>query len=214
MSQIPAKSAGGQAHHVGKAPGGYMFPQGSATKYVLTDHLRSFTCKINGRPRPQYRNFATTTKTTTKVKMFSPSKVNQILFLNAFKEALNTAPSGLFRCNGNPCTISVKFFFPRPKSHFSIRPNGEDWPIKTNAAKFVTHAPDVDNCMKLVLDALQGTAYKNDSCVIHIKTTKLYDPTQVVYRDGVKYDGTTLIKVVEIDPAVITPDCNCICCTK
>lgn len=146
--------------------------------------------------------------------MFSPSKANQNSFHDAFKEALKHAPDNLFRRNGNPVAITMKFFFPRPKAHFSVQPNGEPWPIKSNAPKFYPHAPDLDNCVKLVLDALQGTAYQNDSCVIHIATTKMYDHTQVQYVGGTNYVGTTLIKVVEMDPDSLTPDCGCLLCNK
>ena len=78
----------------------------------------------------------------------------------------------------------------------------------------MTHAPDVDNCVKLVLDALQGVAFKNDCSVIQIISTKLYDHTQLVYKDGVDYDGTTLIKIVEIDPTIAVRDCSCLYCVK
>lgn len=192
----------------------YTFPPGSPIKYEFTDHLRSLTCKILGQPRPQYRNFATTTKTTAKVKLFSPSVGNQNSFKTAFNEALQKAPKGLFRCNGNPVSVTVKFFFPRPKVHFCVRPAAEECPLKSNAPKFVTKAPDVDNCVKLVLDALQGTAYKNDCCVVHVSMSKHYDHTQLVYKAGVDYVGTTLIKVVEIDPTFATQECKCFHCGK
>ncbi len=144
--------------HPGTAPGEYYFPPNSATKFEFNDHLRSFTCKIAGKPRPQYRNFATTNKAQGKVKMFSPSKTNQNSFREAFQEALMQAPAGIFRCNGNPCAITVKFYFPRPKHHFMVRPAGEPWPLKSNAPKFVTHAPDIDNCVKLVSNSLQQSS--------------------------------------------------------
>ena len=200
--------------HPSTAPGTYTFPPGSKTNHMFTDHLRSFTCKIAGQPRPQYRSFATTKGSNTAVRMFSPSKANQNSFKAAFKEALNQAPSGLFRCNNNPCAVTVKFFFPRPKHHYCVRPKGTDWPLKSNAPKFVATTPDIDNCVKLVLDALQGVAFKTDACVVHIACSKLYDHTQLVYRDGVQYVGTTLLKVVEIDPTVAVHGCSCIVCSK
>ena len=212
-SQQPPNVTGTAPRHAGTAPGQYSFPSVNQTKFEFTDHLRSFACKISGRPRPQYRNFATTKGSATKVKMFSPSKNNQNSFRSAFQQALQHAPEGLFRCNDNPCAITVKFYFPRPKKHFALRPQGQDWPLKANSPKLFTHAPDVDNCVKLVLDALQGTAFKNDSCVVQITASKLYDHTQLLYRDGVDYVGTTLIKVVEIDPNTAPRDCKCFHCS-
>jgi Holliday junction resolvase RusA-like endonuclease len=146
--------------------------------------------------------------------MFSPSKANQNSFRDAFQEALQQAPTGIFRCNGNPCSITVKFYFPCPKHHFIVGPAGKDWPLKANAPKFVTHAPDIDNCVKLVLDALQGTAFQNDSSVIHVTTTKMYDHTQQFYREETVHVGTTLIKVVEMDPNKPAQNCSCLCCAK
>ena len=68
--------------------------------------------------------------------------------------------------------------------------------------------------MKLVLDALQGTAFKNDCCVVQITATKLYDHTQTVYKEGTDYVGTTLVKVVEMDPSIAASDCKCLYCAK
>jgi Holliday junction resolvase RusA-like endonuclease len=221
MSSEPTKPVESQttrdcnnASNRGEAPGCYSYVSGSQIKYEFTNHLRSFACKISGRPRPQYRSYATTTKAKGRVKLYSPSAENQKSFRDAFKDALNYAPKQLFRCNGNPCSITVKFYFPRPKTHFLLGPASQEWLLKPTAPKFVTNAPDIDNCVKLVLDALQGIAYKNDSCIVNIATTKLYDHTQTTYKDGVNYDGTTLIKVVEIDPTVKNCDCKCFHCAK
>lgn len=67
-------------------------------------------------------------------------------------------------------TIGVRatFVFPRPKSHFLrgvIRDTAPYWHTKT---------PDVDNLVKLVLDALNGYAYGDDAQVVAISATKRY----------------------------------------
>lgn len=62
------------------------------------------------------------------------------------------------------------------------RPN--DWPssaryVVTIAAFLGTRRrPDVDNLAKLVLDAIQGVAFDNDSDVVRLVVTREHDPAE------------------------------------
>ena len=65
-----------------------------------------------------------------------------------------------------PLTVYAEFYFRRPKCHFK---KGE---LKKDAPKFVMKTPDVDNCVKFVLDALQPRVIANDKTVTKIVAEK------------------------------------------
>ena len=65
-----------------------------------------------------------------------------------------------------PLLVYVEFYFRRPKCHFK---KGE---LKKDAPEFVTKTPDVDNCVKFVLDALQPRVIANDKTVTKIVAEK------------------------------------------
>ena len=62
--------------------------------------------------------------------------------------------------------VMTRVYFRRPKVHFK---NGE---LRKDAPKFVTKTPDVDNCVKFVLDALQPRVIANDKTVTRIEAEK------------------------------------------
>jgi len=68
-----------------------------------------------------------------------------------------------------PVSLTVYFFFPIPRS----------WPrekrvLALNCELLPTVKPDLDNCTKLVSDALTGIVWKNDSQAIFIRVAKFY----------------------------------------
>ena len=65
-----------------------------------------------------------------------------------------------------PLTAFMEFYLRRPKAHFK---KGE---LRKDAPKFVTKTPDVDNCVKFVLDALQPRVVANDKVVTKIVAEK------------------------------------------
>ena len=65
-----------------------------------------------------------------------------------------------------PLMVYAEFYFRRPKCHFK---KGE---LKKDAPKFVIKTPDVDNCVKFVLDALQPRVIANDKTVTKIVAEK------------------------------------------
>ena len=65
-----------------------------------------------------------------------------------------------------PLIAFMEFYFRRPKIHFK---KGE---LRKDAPKFVTKTPDVDNCVKFVLDALQPRVVTNDKIVTKIVAEK------------------------------------------
>lgn len=74
-----------------------------------------------------------------------------------------------------PLRLKVTFAFERPKGHFgSGRNSGR---LKESKATLQpTGRPDASNLVKLVEDALNGNAYKDDSRIVEIEAKKIYDP--------------------------------------
>ena len=193
------------------AKANYSFDNTSAVQSHKTNHLTFFKCKINGVPRPQARAFPNAQH--GQVNIHSPSKANQKMFANAFKAALSKINQCLFSMSGNNViAIWVRFYFPRPKDHYYYNPSTHKWHLSASAPLFVKKTPDLDNCIKLVLDSLQGVCYKNDSTVALLETAKVFDHTQLFWHNGQDKLGTTLIKVTEIDDSTWIAGCNCLSC--
>ena len=68
--------------------------------------------------------------------------------------------------HGEPVEVVIDLVFGRPKSH--LRKNGlaKDAPV--------TPRPDLDNCAKAVLDALNGVAWEDDAQVQRLVVSKSY----------------------------------------
>ena len=193
-------------------PPNYSFDPCSAILSSITSHTRTFKCKIMGIPRPQYRNFATTKASATKVKLHNPSKPNQNSFQKAFTQALQKATQFGFNLEGKTVIITIRFFFPHPKKHYISNSLTKKLHLAANAPVYVTKIPDLDNCVKLVLDALQGVCYNNDSVVAQIDAAKIYDHTQLVWEEGQDQTGCTVLKITQIDQNEFEEGCCCLSC--
>ena len=208
MSQVPkpnkkATYSDKKAH--------YTFGEAGGTSWTASSHSKSFVCRIDGVPKPQARNFATTKGKNSKVHLWNPSKPLSDSFQKCFKEALQSAgATALFQKTGLPVKLSIKFYFPRPRSHYVY--SGSELVLAQNAPFFVTKTPDLDNLLKLVLDAIQDICYQNDCNVVHIDGAKLWNHCQRVYRSGQADEGYTIIKVLEILDQTYTRECPCLYC--
>ena len=191
----------------------YSFNPNSAVSHSISPHHRVFRCKIDGIPRPQNRTIATTRGKSHKVHHIDTSKHNKESFKDSFQKALEKAPPELFpRGSNNPFHITVRFFFPRPQKHYNYNWQTRQLTLKKDAPVYVTKVPDIDNCVKLFLDAIQGVCYENDYVVSHIDAAKLYDHTQLTWNSSQKKTGSTIIKVLQINEAVVLPGCSCLSC--
>ena len=119
-------------------------------------------------------------KHTKSGHTYDPSKGDKRLFL---AKAIKTAPK--FPLDG-PISMSCEFYVEHPKGHYrtgkyfkQLKPGADTWRSKR---------PDIDNYIKLVLDALNGVFYKDDSQICHIEAIKKYsqDPRTVVEIRGVE----------------------------
>ena len=117
---------------------------------------------------------------THKGFTYDPSKSDKDTFL---KKALKTAPKSPVY---GPISMSIEFYVGRPKAHF--RTGQHSHLLKSSAPIWNTSRADIDNYVKLVLDALNGVFYKDDSQICHLKTIKKYSnyPRTVVQLKGVE----------------------------
>ncbi len=108
-----------------------------------------------GRPRFNKKGWAYTDKKT------KDAEVN--IMVAATKRMKESLP---YEC---PLMLSIKFYMPIPKSYS----NKIRLKIETNGR---THSkrPDLDNLIKLVLDALNGICWIDDSQIIMINAIKMY----------------------------------------
>lgn len=111
---------------------------------------------------------------------YDPSKADKRDFL---AKALKSAPKSL---EYGPISMTLEFYVDRPKSHY--RTGKYSHLLKDNAPTWHTSRADIDNYVKLVLDALNGAYYKDDSQVCHLRTIKKYsdNPRTIVQIKGIE----------------------------
>jgi len=88
-------------------------------------------------------------------------------------------------------SIAIKVAMPRPLSHFGT---GRNAGIIKDRFKYVHHVqkPDCDNFAKMVLDALNGVAYLDDSQCIKLSVHKYWS-------HGELNEGAIFIEINEIE---------------
>ena len=68
---------------------------------------------------------------------------------------------------GKAIRVHASLHFKRPKSHFKKSGN-----LKPNAPKHILKRPDIDNCLKFILDSLQPHVIIDDKLVVEVKIIK------------------------------------------
>ena len=71
-----------------------------------------------------------------------------------------------------PLRVSIQFWFQRPKNHYGTGKNLGI--LKYSAPRYHISRPDRDNLDKLVLDALTGVFWKDDSAICLGSISKMY----------------------------------------
>jgi Holliday junction resolvase RusA-like endonuclease len=135
--------------------------------------------KVRGTPKTLERH--RTTKTAGgSFRFYNPCKKEQVSFLTAVEEAFQSVQypmamvhPAIKETKPSCWSVSCRFYFPRPQSHFSLNTRNQQVPLAT-APKFMPFAPDVDNMIKFVLDALNGFVYLDDKQVVDVRAVKLY----------------------------------------
>ena len=186
------------------APGNCHFTAVGSVKETHAEECKAFSCRIEGTPRPQHRSFSKKNQGPmgTSVGMFAPSKKNQQEFQAAFKQALECTRETIFDKSSRAAVfIDVAFHFEPPKAHCHLKqvPGHPDplLALREDLPVHVTKTPDLDNLVKLVLDALQGVCCTSDSVVAHVAARKLWNHTTKVLKTGTENKGCTHIEVCQ-----------------
>lgn len=102
---------------------------------------------------------------TTKYGSYTPEKT--VLYENYIKLCYQQKHYG---CTDRPVEISISAYFEPPKSVSKVQRQA-----MLNGLVHHTKKPDIDNIAKVVLDALNGIAYKDDKQVISLIVNKMYN---------------------------------------
>jgi Holliday junction resolvase RusA-like endonuclease len=101
---------------------------------------------------------------------YDPSKGDKQDFL---AKAMAARPDKPFE---GPIALSCCFYFSRPKSHFGSGKNSMTLKPAFQS-KWKTSKPDLDNCLKMVADALNAVFWRDDCQIISMCSQKQYcDP--------------------------------------
>lgn len=112
-----------------------------------------------GKARPKVNTYTHKAYTPSKTKDYEKTVRNSYQ---------NTVPPGE-RLHDGPVKVEITAYYPIPKKWNKAQKKaamaGETLPeVK----------PDVDNCAKAILDALNGLAYKDDASVVDLHINKFY----------------------------------------
>ena len=141
-------------------------PEKKVTRDGKTHHL--FTV-INGVPRPLYRTAFAAKKKGAPPVIYN----NRSGYCDSMKKCLKEVVDhvkwpNLEDLEGSSVSMDLKFVFPRPLEHMRMERRKQKIPY------YVTKVPDIDNLVKLVLDAMTGIVYGDDKCVVEVHAEKIY----------------------------------------
>lgn len=120
---------------------------------------------VEGKPQGKARPRVVRNKYTGKVHSFTPEKTANYedLIRWSYKAA-----GGVFYAN-KTLQVDIQAFYPIPKGFSKAKQKDA-----VNAVLRPTTKPDCDNCIKVVLDALNGVAYNDDKQVVGVSCNKYY----------------------------------------
>lgn len=131
--------------------------------------------QVFGIPKPQGSKKGFVNKKTGAVIMTEQAGAALTTWREDVKQAAlkAMAESGMVDPHLGPVAVTVKFFMPRPKYHFRTGKNAHL--MKDDAPRFHTTTPDVDKCLRSVLDALTvAGVWRDDSQVASLFSEKRF----------------------------------------
>ena len=140
-----------------------------------------FRMTVQGVSRPKGSLRPITNKRTGKTLMIPQGKHSKP-WQNKVSQAAQLRRRGDL-CEDTPLIVHLEFYFARPKSHYGTGRN--EGMLKADAPDFpITRSTgDVDKLSRLVLDALQGIVYKDDSQVVTLFARCFYAIDEEPYMD-------------------------------
>lgn len=119
---------------------------------------------VLGEPKAQKRHRST--KVGGFIRQYDPSSADKGDFLSIVQQNAPETPYTV------PLHLEMDFYFSRPKSHFKSGKNSHI--KKENAPSWHTTKPDIDNCIKFVMDALNKVFWTDDKLVCRVSISKRY----------------------------------------
>lgn len=119
---------------------------------------------VLGDPKAQKRHRSV--RMGKHIRQYDPSAADKADFLSMVQK---NAPSKPF---DQPLRVDLNLFFSRPKSHYRTGANSEL--LKENSPIWHTSKPDVDNCIKGYMDALNKVFWRDDSVICRVSILKQY----------------------------------------
>lgn len=98
--------------------------------------------------------------------------------LKAWRTNVTRAAAAAMQARGlttidEPCKVAISFYFPRPAGHLGTGRNAGT--VKASAPEHPSVKPDLDKCIRAILDALTSAAvFYDDSRVVEIEAGKFY----------------------------------------
>ena len=192
----------------------YSFSDLSQASFSEDQHKLVFKCCIHGIPRPLYRACISR---SGQPHYYNPIPADKASFVDAIKQAIQACdvPVHWLDHHQNPIAIWTKFHFPRPKVHYSANPLTGALVLPSHPLPpfYVTKTPDVDNCLKLVMDSLTHVLYKDDCSVADITSKQVWwAPHPTHYTVDQDQHGYTLLKVTQYKHSTTQAGCTCEIC--
>lgn len=123
--------------------------------------------EIPGKPQGKARARTFYNPRLGKMQSITPDKT--VLYENLIKECYMVLDNRKSWFNSEPLHMYIDAYFEIPKSTTKKkRAEIEDGKL------YPTKKPDIDNIAKVICDALNGVAYKDDTQIIELTVRKLY----------------------------------------
>lgn len=195
----------------------YLFKHSQEVAFKKTSHKAELKVKIYGTPRPQYRTWGRSASDPNKFWVYNTSHENKDNLQKALLAALAClkARQATFDMNDkDPIAINLNFYFARPQAHYVYCYKTKQKFFRDDAPVYVTKTPDIDNLVKLVLDALQTIVYTTDNIVSKITAQKLWLNTKPHHLYSLTHhDGECMImKVTQYKENTSKMGCDCMIC--
>ena len=119
---------------------------------------------INGEPKAQKRHRYR--RASRRIISYDPSKKDKQALAKQLAASMTSPPLE------EDVHLMVAFYMRRPKSHYRSGKFSNE--LKEDSPKLHKSRPDIDNLLKLVMDAATGVLWKDDALVSWILTKKEY----------------------------------------
>ena len=133
--------------------------------------------------------------------VYDPSKKDKQKWIEIVKKHIPKKP--LLK----PLSVQLDMYFQRPKSHY--RSGKYSKLLKSSCPLYNITMPDIDNCAKFILDAMNHIFYDDDRQVCQLICNKHYIDRHLLAEKTPKCEGYTIVKMIEcpdmecdIDPSV------------